>query len=536
MEADNFPSIGEAGFQSFTLSILVIAFIFGFALSFAVGANDSANSFGCSVGSNAMSLRTACILGTLAEIFGAVFLSGNVIKKITQGIVDINYYTSYYTEATNGTEGYWTPPGNQTLLPEVEEMIGSTSVLLGSASWQLFASWLAWPVSGTHSIIGGILGFHFAARGIMGIDWVEFGKIVVSWFASPLLSGVICGIIYWPIRRFIIVPENSLKYGKIVYPFIWAAAILLNVGVIFTTGSLFSELFGGKDTPWSDGIMWALSVGIAAAVGVVVAVGVYGGIIKLLDNTVNDSNQSVNKAFDENEDKVEIEKLPQTENDKEKPLAEYDLKDEDDKTCRNMFVPLQWLAAVSGSLGHGGNDVGNCIGPLVTVWLIYQNPISWISEPAPWYILFYGGAGIAIGLWFLGWRVIKTIGTNLSTMSPSRGFVCDFSAAVVVLLASKLGIPVSTTHCQVGAVIFCGMVRALDDFIDFEEKQKSWATLKTEINKRVDFRLFGTIGLSWVITVPAAGITSAICYMLLFYIYFIIVGYNGLDCLKVYLP
>lgn len=221
---------------------------------------------------------------------------------------------------------------------------------------------------------------------------------------------------------------------------------------------------------------------------------------------------------------------------KEEIIPDYELKDEDDKTCRNMFVSLQWVSAISGSLGHGGNDVGNCIGPLVTVWLIYQNPISWIDETAPWYILFYGGAGIAVGLWILGWRVIKTIGTSLSTMTPSRGFVCNFSAAAVVLVATKIGIPVSTTHCQVGAVIFCGIVRALDDFIDFEKKEKTWSVLKTEINKRVDFGLFSKIGLSWILTVPAAGVASALCYMFMFYIYFIIVGYNGIDCLKVDLP
>ena len=303
MDAENFPSIGQDGFQSFTLSILIIAFIFGFILAFAVGANDSANSFGCAVGAGAMSLRMACIVGTFTEIIGAVFLSGNVIKKITQGIVDIDYYTSYYTESENG--GYWTPPGNQTLMPEVEEMLGSTSVLLGSAAWQLFASYFSWPVSGTHSVIGGILGFHFVARGFNGIDWLELGKIVISWFASPLLAGIVCGVIYWPIRRYVIVPENSLRYGKVVYPFIWAAAILLNVGVLFTTGTLFAELFGGKDTPWSELAMWGISAGIAAAVGVIVAVGVYGGIIKLL--AVSNSDGDRNNAFEEKDEKLDID-------------------------------------------------------------------------------------------------------------------------------------------------------------------------------------------------------------------------------------
>ena len=126
-------------------------------------------------------------------------------------------------------------------------------------------------------------------------------------------------------------------------------------------------------------------------------------------------------------------KIEEDTTDKENTRPDYELRDEDDKICRNMFVSLQYLAAISGSLGHGGNDVGNCIGPLVTVWLIYQRPVKWIEETSPWYILFYGGAGIAIGLWLFGRRVIKTIGTNLSSMSPSRGFVSDFAAAVIVL-------------------------------------------------------------------------------------------------------
>ena len=251
----------------------------------------------------------ACIIGTCTEIFGAIFLSGNVIKKITQGIVDIDYYTSTY----DNTTGSWNPPGDKALMPEAQEMIGSTSVLLGSAVWQLIASYFAWPVSGTHSVIGAILGFHFIARGGNGVDWWEFGKIVISWFASPLLSGLLSGVIYWPIRRFIVVPEDSLRFGKIAYPFIWAVAVLLNVGIIFTTGSLFSEtIFGSKSNPMETGVLWGISVGIAAAVGIVVAIGLYMGYIKLVGSSENDSsernNGSLNDAFKGNEDDGDIEK------------------------------------------------------------------------------------------------------------------------------------------------------------------------------------------------------------------------------------
>lgn len=495
-------------FQSFSVSVLALSFIFAFMLAFAVGANDSANSFGCSVGSQSMSFRTACFVGAIAETLGAVFLSGNVIKKITQGIIDINMYQSDYNNVTDT----WDPAPPRLLFPEAEEMIGSTSVLLGSGLWQIFASSFALPVSGTHSIIGALLGFHFVARGFKGVKWWTLGKIVISWVASPVLSGIMSAIIYYPIRRWVIMPSNSLKYGNYLYPVFWGFVGFLNIGIIFTTGSTFEDLFGQP-----EGTMWGIAAGIGVFIGIVVAILQFVKIIKLepqgenyrqcgnVENFSNipccmgDINKGCTVCCEDPESEEEDEE-------RRRPKDDTPAKDDDDHACRNMFVSLQWMGAISGALAHGGNDVGNCIGPLVTVWLIYRDPTDFVKKEAPWYLLVYGGFGIAVGLFVLGHRVIKTIGSDLTTMTPSRGAVSDFSAAVIVLIANKLGIPVSTTHCQVGAVMAVGIVRGL---------------------RRLDWRLFGKIAVSWVVTIPAAGGTAALCYCVLYYVYFIIVGYNN---------
>ncbi|KAI3386537.1 hypothetical protein SNEBB_006071 [Seison nebaliae] len=172
-----------------------------------------------------------------------------------------------------------------------------------------------------------------------------------------------------------------------------------------------------------------------------------------------------------------------------------DIHDEKAKIIKNdppeifhIFAFLQTLTAIFTSFAHGGNDVSNSIGPLVTIWITWSQGVVTSKAGTPIWILAFGGVGISIGLWLLGWRVMRTVGKDLTKITPSIGFVIEFSAAFTVLIASKLGLPVSTTHCQVGAVIFTGML---------------------ENRKHVNLKLFGKIGLAWIVTVPIAGILSA---------------------------
>lgn len=168
---------------------------------------------------------------------------------------------------------------------------------------------------------------------------------------------------------------------------------------------------------------------------------------------------------------------------------------------KRVFRPLQVLAACYGALNHGANDVANCIGPLVSVWFIYQTPIAYSSDKKLYGVLLWGGLGISLGLVFYGKRVIETMGSKMTRMTPSLGFTVVLTASIVIMFCSILGIPASTTHCQVMGVVGAGVAKGWVDSGSFREGMKT-----------VDFKLMGNIALSWVVTIPFALVLSVIFY------------------------
>lgn len=167
---------------------------------------------------------------------------------------------------------------------------------------------------------------------------------------------------------------------------------------------------------------------------------------------------------------------------------------ESEEHVNKLFHFLQIVAACFASFAHGGNDVSNAVGPLIAIWMIYTEGSVEQKSTTPWWLLFYGGIGIVFGLWLLGKRVITTVGQNLTTkITPATGFVIEIGAAATVLLASKLGLPISTTHCKVGSVVFVG-----------------WSYGRGKYEKAVDWSLFGNIVMAWIVTLPAAGLSSAL--------------------------
>jgi len=180
------------------------------------------------------------------------------------------------------------------------------------------------------------------------------------------------------------------------------------------------------------------------------------------------------------------------------PIMKMDEKEEE-KRVNLLFHFIQILAAIFSSFAHGGNDVANAIGPLITVWLVYTHGSVGSKAETPIYILAYGGFGIVFGLWIFGRRVIETVGTNLTKITPATGVTIESGSAVTVLMASKIGVPISTTHCKVGAVTFVGWVYG-KTFNNVEEKDAT----------HVNWKLFAGIFSAWVITLPAAGGISAL--------------------------
>lgn len=506
---DTYPNYWYEYLDTWTSSVLwivIVGFILAFALSFAVGANDCANSLGTAVGSGTMTLRMACILGSICETLGAVFLSGNVISKLTTGIIDIDMYKTNFTyvnttECSTQDAYCWdVKPAfpvdsndNSTnwyaLDPEKQLMLGEIGVITGSAIWQIIASYMAWPVSGTHSVVGGILGFSLVANGNKGVDWWELGKIALSWVASPLLASILSMALYYPIRRWIVMADDPLKFGKIAFPIFWGVAALINAGLILTTGNTFVDLFN-----MDKNALWGIAAGIGAVTTLLIGISVYFDWWKFEELRQNKENETKpagnsNPAFDAKVDTVQI-------SDEKSEVPDID---EDTPETRRIFESLQYVSACSGALAHGGNDVGNAIGPIVLLWLLYNNPITFDTESAPYWVLLYGGFGISVGLWILGHKTIQTIGSDLAKMTPSRGFSVEIMSAIVMQLGSALGIPLSSTHCKVGSVVGIGFIRGRNE---------------------VDFKLFRSIAAAWVITVPAAGLISAAVYYILYVIVF----------------
>lgn len=556
------------------LWIVISGFIVSFVLAFGVGANDVANSFGTSVGSKVLTIRQACILATIFEIAGAVLIGYKVSDTMRKGIVDPSIYNNSAAEL----------------------MVGNLAALGGSGVWLMIATFLKLPISGTHSIVGATIGFSLVARGTQGIQWMTLGKIVSSWFISPVVSGFISAGLFIVIRRLILSKGAPLEYGLRALPIFYAFTLTINV---------FSIVLDGPSLLYFDRIPWWGSVILSSGVGLLAGIGVQlimvprlrksitghlsqstrarftfgGGSAESSANVTPDESRNVSmdnipysgvpttaneeeettvhsrnkrlalptkkhfrKGFREKEAEKEISfidgRMAETRVDGGKPVKlskseaptpihglspcssavpliscntavslnralddAVELETGRTATSGNkvvvddppevvrLFSFLQIMTASFGAFAHGGNDVSNAIGPLVAIWLIYSDASVMQKSETPPYILLYGGIGIAVGLWVWGRRVIKTVGEDLTKLTASSGFTIEIGAAFTVLVASKIGVPISTTHCKVGSVVFVG-----------------WAQTS---KGGVDWQLFRNIIFAWAVTVPIAGGLSA---------------------------
>ncbi|XP_022655310.1 sodium-dependent phosphate transporter 1-like [Varroa destructor] len=537
----------SADFSTEVLWIVVLGFIVSFFLAFGVGANDVANSFGTSVGAKVLTLRQACILATICETAGAILIGYKVSDTVRKGIFDVEMYAD---DSKN-------------------LMLGNLAALFGSACWTILATSLSLPISGTHSIVGAVVGFSLVAKGLNGINWSGLGKIVVSWFVSPLLSGVFSALIFYSIKELILNKRNLLDCGLRSLPAFYAFTVFINV---------FSVLHDGPRVLHFHLIpLWAVCT-LSVTTAVIVALCIWCFFVPYLRANIvskivspvpgSDKNGSAVKesicleavaSLDHNQETItSINSLQSTcsstvntpiktygsrpplpfvtqvslspegvdrqnmrrkrchtgcDRCKRRSLAslevaileskprpgrpEEPLKPEEPPEAVELFSFLQVLTAIFGSFAHGGNDVSNAIGPLVALFIIYNEGSVAQKAETPIWILLYGGIGISIGLWVWGRKVIQTIGEDLTKVTPSNGFSIEIGAAFTVLLASKIGIPISTTHCKVGSIVFVGWVKSAS---------------------AVDWRLFRGIVAAWVFTLPIAGGLSAAIMALLMHV------------------
>ena len=332
------------------------------------------------------------------------------------------------------------------LLGDEPELLiyGMLAALLAAGTWLLIASQRGWPVSTTHSIVGAIVGFAAVGIGIEAVQWGQVGAIVSSWVVSPLVAGTIAYLIYRSVQWLILRHDDPLVRAKRYVPvYMFLAAFTITL-VTILKGLKHVGLDLG--TQQSYILATAIAVGIASIGGVVIR-------------------------------RVQPD-----------PAAE---QDQHYITVERVFGILMVVTACGMAFAHGSNDVANAIGPLAAVVSVAQSgQVGSQAAIASW-ILLLGGAGIVIGLATFGRHVIATVGRKITHLTPSRGFAAELAAATTIVIASGTGIPISTTHTLVGAVLGVGMARGIE---------------------AIDLRVVGQIFVSWLVTIPAGAILAIIFF------------------------
>ena len=321
---------------------------------------------------------------------------------------------------------------------------GMLAALLAAGTWLLIASKRGWPVSTTHSIVGAIVGFAAVGIGVDAVQWGEVGTIVMSWVVSPLTAGFIAYMIYQSVLFLVLQHDNPLERAKRYVPmYIFLAAF---------TMTLVTILKGLKHVGLaiSTGDAYLLAVGIAVVIAALGAV-----VIR------------------------RIEPLP------------GENQDQHYQTVERVFGILMIVTACGMAFAHGSNDVANAIGPLAAVASVASTGEIEAQSAVPLWVLVLGGIGIVVGLATFGRHVIATVGEGITQLTPSRGFAAELAAASTIVVASGTGMPISTTHTLVGAVLGVGFARGIE---------------------AIDLRVVGRIFLSWVVTIPAGAILAIIFF------------------------
>ena len=335
------------------------------------------------------------------------------------------------------------------LLGDQPELLiyGMLAALAAAGTWLLIASKNGWPVSTTHSIIGAIVGFAAVGIGVDAVQWGQVGTIVMSWVVSPLTAGIIAFLIYLSVQALILRHSDPLERARRYVPvYIFLAAFTI---------TLVTILKGLKHV----GLEISLTNSYMLAILIALGIAVVGAVI--IRRIKPDPKQEKKQHF---------------------------------HTVERVFGVLMVVTACGMAFAHGSNDVANAIGPLAAVISVAQSGIVAAQSATPIWVLLLGGAGIVVGLATYGVRVIATVGEKITQLTPSRGFAAELAAATTIVIASGTGIPISTTHTLVGAVLGVGLARGIE---------------------AIDLRVVVRIFISWIVTIPV-GAVLAIMFFFIF--------------------
>jgi PiT family inorganic phosphate transporter len=391
--------------------------LLAFYLAWNLGANDVANAMGTSVGSKAVTLRQALVIAGVLEFAGAVLFGRGVSETLTTKVANPALFADQPSAF----------------------LIGMVSVLVACGLWLQIATWKGWPVSSSHATVGAIAGFSWVAMGARSVDWQSIGVISGTWILTPLVSGTIAALLYSLVKHWILDQPHPVEQLNEWVP--WLSAGLFGVFGVIVLPTLTSPLQAflnqqfGLVLPAHD-------------------LPIIGGAIATFGLTLF-SWQQLNWYQQEGTERQQIER---------------------------QMGRFQVLSACFVAFAHGSNDVGNAVAPLAAIAYIDRTgSVPLAGFQVPLWVLILGGAGIVGGLAVWGKKVITTVGEGIIPLQPSSGFCAELAAATTILLASRLGLPVSTTHALVGGVVGIGIIQGF---------------------KSLQIGTIRQIGLAWLITVP----------------------------------
>ncbi|KAA0157869.1 hypothetical protein FNF31_05682 [Cafeteria roenbergensis] len=555
------------------LWVVVAGGIAAFAAAMGIGANDSGNAMASSVGAKSLTLRQAILVSAIFEFLGAFLLGSHVTETIRKGITDVDYFADR---------------------PDLL-MFAMFCVIVSVGIWLALATALSLPVSTTHTAVGGVIGVAVVARGWEAVNWEKVILIVVSWFASPLLSGLVSMAIYALVRCLVLRHAASATRAFLLFPVLVGCTVAINAFFIIYKGlPVFPEV---AKLPIEVGFGIAIGLGVLCALmtqflavpairkrvsgmnfadektadveegsvstptspsGVALASGqatpTSGSPAAQVDDVSPGAAVAAAKRS-ESKDGVELAPIsagpksgPETvttTSSKATPVSEpdetrdvavaaagkpkrsgfiaalrhgidvdihatsegrliqtkaakrvkamHDRAESFPQRTEHTFTYLQVFTACLDALSHGANDTANSLGPFAAVYGIYASGVATSKAPVPLWILALGGAGIVVGLSLFGYKIIQALGTEMTKITPSRGFTIELGAALIIIVGSRLGIPLSTTHCQVGSTVGVGL-------------------LEKEPGKAVNWRQLAKVASAWVLTLVFAACFSGGLY------------------------
>ena len=455
--------------------LMILGLLFGLYMAWSIGANDVANAIGTAVGSGGLTLKKAVIIAGIMEFAGAVFLGAHVSDTVRGKMFDASEFEP------------------------LSLVLGFMAALLASAVWLHIATSFGWPVSTTHTIVGAVVGIGALIGGVDAVHWGKIGEIVLSWATSPVTGGILSFVLFRIIDRMIIQNKHPLRQTYRFIPFIVFFMMFVLALVMVWKGLKNLNL----NLELGPAFLVAVIAGVLSALGSLI------WVAKLRRR--HEAERAERRVEIEPEGveegipflRKELRAEPEAKGELRPPLVpgsevparrwEYRREFEFEK-MEKVFAVLLAISAAFLAFAHGANDTANAVGPLAAIVEILRTGMVAVKSSVPIGLLVVGGVGIIVGLATYGYKVIETVGKKITALTPSRAFAANLGAATTIVVASRLGFPISTTHTLVGAVLGIGLARGIE---------------------HLNLRIVRDIVLSWLITVPAGAALAVVLYLLM---------------------